>query len=337
MGVCYACNGIAPKDDFLHELMKNPKVCPAPTKPNLNWHLNHRSGADHELRHLIVGISRAAKYISYAIQTTEAGLAGSTNEFGEEQQKLDVLADDIVREFLCESGTVCCYISEEQPDIVEIDPDGDFTVVFDPLDGSSLVDANFSIGSIFGIYKGGDIMGKTPREQVASLYVLYGPRTLLVYSLGNGKGVHEFILNDVGEFVLLRDNLGVEDEAKVYSPGNLRAITSNEKYKSVVQSWLDEEKTLRYSGCMVSDIHHIFSKGQGIFTNVGGGPDSKYPNGKLRHVFECGPFAFLMEEAGGSSSDGTINILDVPITSVDQRSPLIIGSKNEVEHIALVI
>lgn len=314
--------------------MKNPEVCPIPDRPSLNWHLEHHSGADHNLRHLIVDISRATKYISYAIQTTEAGLSGNTNQFGEEQLKLDVLADDLIRENLCESGTVACYISEEQPDIVELDPDGDFTVVFDPLDGSSLVDVNFSIGSIFGIYNGKDIMGKSPREQIASLYVIYGPRTLLVYTLGNGKGVHEFILNDVGEFILLRENLGVGDDADNYSPGNLRAVTTNEHYKQTMLKWLDSGMTLRYSGCMASDVHHIFAKSQGIFTCLGSGPEGKYPNGKLRHVFECGPFAFLMEEAGGTSSDGSRNILDVHITSVDQRSPLIIGSRNEVDNIA---
>lgn len=317
--------------------MKNPEVCPVPDRPSLNWHLAHHSEADHDLRHLIVDISKAAKYISYAIQTTEAGLSGNTNNFGEKQLKLDVLADDIIRENLCESGTVACYISEEQPDIVELDPDGDFTVVFDPLDGSSLVDANFSIGSIFGIYAGKDVLGKKPREQVAALYVIYGPRTLLIYTTGNGKGVHEFILNDVGEFILLRSCIGVGDVAENYSPGNLRAITTNEHYKELMQGWLDSGMTLRYSGCMASDVHHIFAKSQGIFTCLGSGSEGKYPNGKLRHVFECGPFAFLMEEAGGSSSTGSIKTLDVPIESIDQRSPIIIGSKNEVERVASII
>jgi len=317
--------------------MGKASSCPAPSKPNLNWHLINHSKADDDLRHLIVDISRACKYISYAIQTTEAGLAGTKNNFGEEQLDLDVLADSQIRDFLCESGLVCCYISEEQPDIVELNPNGAYSVVFDPLDGSSLVDANFSVGSIFGIYKGSDVIGATPREQVAALYVLYGPRTLLVYSLGDGKGVHEFILNDVGEFVLLRDHLGVGDDAKNYSPGNLRAITTNEGYKKALIKWQDEEKTLRYSGCMVADIHHILSKGQGVFTNVGGGEGSKYPNGKLRHVFECGPFAFLVEEAGGAASDGTTAILDKKITSVDQRTQIIIGSKNDVESVASLV
>ncbi len=317
--------------------MGKASACPAPNKPNLNWHLINHSKADHDLRHLIVDISRACKYISYAIQTTEAGLAGTQNEFGEDQLALDVMADNLIREFLCESGLVCCYVSEEQPDIVELDPEGEYSVVFDPLDGSSLVDANFAIGSIFGIYKDGNVIGATPREQVAALYVLYGPRTLLVVSLGGGKGVHEFILNDVGEFVLLRDHLGVGDVAKNYSPGNLRAITTNEGYKNAVSKWQDEEKTLRYSGCMVADIHHILSKGQGIFTNVGGGEGSKYPDGKLRHVFECGPFAYLVEEAGGAATDGTTAILDKEITSVDQRTAIIIGSKDDVESVSSLV
>lgn len=306
---------------------------PVPAKPSLNFHLQHHSKAHPDLRHLIVEISRAAKYISYAIQTTDAGLAGTSNEFGEKQLKLDVLSDDIIQKSLAEAGTVHSFVSEEQEDIVELNTDGSFTVVYDPLDGSSLVDVNFSIGSIFGIYAGGDIIGRKPREQLASLYVLYGPRTILVYTLGGGKGVHEFILNDVGDFILLRDHLGVGNVAKNYSPGNLRAVTENEKYRGAMAQWMEREMTLRYSGCMVADVHHILSKGQGIFSNVGGGPKSKYPEGKLRHVFECGPFAFLVSEAGGSASDGLIDILEKPITAIDQRTALLIGSSDEVERI----
>ncbi len=309
--------------------------CTVPKRPSLTWHLRNHSKAPDDLRHLILDISRAVKYISYAIQTTEAGLAGSKNEFGEQQLKLDVLSDQLIRDHLCESGTVHSYISEEQPDVVELDSKGLFTVVYDPLDGSSLVDVNFAIGSIFGIYCGGEVIGKKPKDQCAALYVLYGPRTILVYSLGGGKGVHEFILNDVGEFILLRDHLGIGNVAKNYSPGNLRAITTNKGYKKTMDTWLSEEKTLRYSGCMVADIHHILAKGQGIFCNIGGG--SKYPNGKLRHVFECGPIAFLVQEAGGDASDGKRSILDIPILSVDQRTPIIIGSTQEVQRIAKLV
>ncbi|MBU2260081.1 fructose-1,6-bisphosphatase [Patescibacteria group bacterium] len=302
--------------------------CALPERISLNYHLFHRAQAPHDLRHLILDISRAAKYVSYAIQTSESGLAGGTNISGEDQLKLDVLSDDIFRQHLCESELVSCYSSEEQEEVIELSKNAPYSVVFDPLDGSSLVEANFAIGSIVGIYEGDTILGRKPSEQVAALYVLYGPRTTLIYS--TGKGVHEFILNDVGEFILLREFLGIADDAKNYSPGNLRALKDNKGYKSVMQEWLDSELTLRYSGCMVADIHHILSKGQGIFANVGG---SKYPEGKLRLVFECGPFAYLIEQAGGKASDGTQPILDKEITDLHQRTPIIIGSKNEVDKV----
>lgn len=301
-------------------------ACPIPERISLNYHLFHKVKAPDKLRHLINDIARSCKYISYEIQIAEGGLSGGKNVFGEEQLELDVLSDKIIQQHLCESELVCCLVSEEQQDVVELAKDGSYSVVFDPLDGSSLVDANLAIGSIFGIYEGSEIIGKTPREQVAALYVIYGPRTMLIYSTGDG--VHEFILNDVGEFIMFREFLGVADDAKNYSPGNLRALTDNENYNKVVHRWLDQAFTLRYSGCMAADVHHILSKGQGVFTNVGG---NKYPEGKLRLVFECGPFSYLMEQAGGASSDGTQSILDKKIEEVDQRTPIIIGSKNEVE------
>jgi len=302
--------------------------CPTATRPSLNSHIFEHGKATDDLRHLISDIARASKYISYAIQTTEAGLEGDVNQFGEEQQKLDVLSDDIIRQHFCESHLVSSFVSEEQPEVIELDASLPYCVAFDPLDGSSLIDTNFSVGSIFGIYEGNAIVGRKPEEQVAALYVLYGPRTLLVYSTGNG--VHMFILNDVGEYILLESNLGIADEAKNYSPGNLRALNENAGYKKTMDRWLEQQLTLRYSGCMVADIHHILSKGQGIFTNV---PGSKYPDGKLRLAFECGPFAYLVEQAGGSASDGKQKILTKTIEAIDQRTPIIIGSKNEVERV----
>ncbi len=304
--------------------------CPTSGRPSLNYHLFERKVPD-DLRHLIVELARAGKYISYAIQTTEAGLSGNTNQFGEKQLKLDVASDEIIRRHLCESNLVGMYISEEHADAVELDRKAPYTVAYDPLDGSSLVEANFAIGSIFGIYRGYPF-GRSPREQVAAFYILYGPRTVFVYSTGNG--VHEFLLNDVGEYILLREYLGVGDDTTYYSPGNLRAINDNAGYGAAMQRWLTEERTLRYSGCMVADIHHILSKGHGVFTNVGG---SSYPQGKLRLLFECGPFAYLIENAGGASSNGKQSILDVKIETTDQRSPLVIGSKNEVHAVMQIL
>jgi len=306
--------------------------CPVPDRVSLNEHLANHSQVPDALRHLINDIARASKYIHYAIRTTEAGLAGTQNQFGEEQVKLDVLSDEIIRQHLCQSGLVASFASEEIDSIVELDAKAPYSVVYDPLDGSSLVEVNFAIGSIFGIYPGNQILGRTPRDQVAALYVLYGPRTILVYA--SGKGVHEFILNEVGEFILLRRDLGVSDEAKNYSPGNLRAVTDTPAYREMLNLWLDEKLTLRYSGCMVADVHHILSKGQGVFTNIGG---SKYPEGKLRLLFECGPFAYLMEQAGGTASTGKESVLDVKIRDQDQRTPLIIGSSDEVKRVNKIL
>lgn len=306
--------------------------CPIPARPSLNEHLFSKGKINDELRHLILHIATAAKYIHSAIRTTEMGLTGTKNQFGEKQLKLDVVSDDIIAQHLCESRLVSTFISEEQKEVVELTPDAPYSVVFDPLDGSSLVDVNFSIGSIFGIYKGKDVIGKKPADQVAALYVIYGPRTLLVYCTGNG--VHEFILNEVGEFILLREFLGVADTAKTFAPGNLNSIFDDKPYHEVLHAWLKDKLKLRYSGCMVADIHHILSKGEGLFTYPAG---SKYPNGKLRLVFECGPFAYLMTHAGGAASDGTGDIMQKKITSVDQETPIIIGSKKEVERVCSLL
>jgi fructose-1,6-bisphosphatase I len=284
------------------------------------------------LRHLINDIARASKYVHNAIRTTDLGLAGSANQFGEEQLKLDVLSNNIIKAELCESRLVHSIASEEEAMVQEMNDEGKYLVVFDPLDGSSLVDCNLAIGSIFGIYEKGTIIGKTPRQQVAALYVVYGPRTILVYSVG--KGVHAFYLNEVGEFILLQKNLTMRDEVKTYAPGNLRAVVDTPTYRKMMNLWLDEGHTLRYSGGMVPDIHHMIIKGAGIFTNIGG---SKYPKGKLRLLFECGPFAFIMEHAGGAASDGKQSILDVVIDDVDQRTPIIIGAKKEVKRVAEIL
>lgn len=302
---------------------------------SLNYHLR-KSGAPDHLRHLITDIAQAGKYIVEEMRRGKVGKAGTENVYQEEQVELDVLSNQIIERHLRENDLVHCYSSEEEKEIVELHPQrgpfgakAPYSVVFDPLDGSSLVEANFAIGSIFGIYEGKDILGRKPAEQAAALYLLYGPRTTLTYSLGKGTGVHEFVLDAVGEFVLSREFLGVGDEAKVYGPGNISAAAEVPGYKKLIDAWIAEKKTLRYSGCMVPDVHHILSKGNGIFLNIGG---AKYPEGKLRLAFECGPFAFLIEEAGGVSSNGKTSILDVRLEKIDQRTPFIVGSKKEVDR-----
>lgn len=301
--------------------------CPPSERPSLDEHLRAAAVAD-DLRFLFLAIARSAKHIQYVLRTTGAALAGTRNPFGEEQLTLDVASDTIIRQHLHATKLVSACASEEHPEPMTMQPGAPFVVVYDPLDGSSLVDANFSIGSIFGVYPSvSGLLFQTPRTQVGALYVLYGPRTVLVYAAGDA--VHEFLLDEVGDFVLQRERIGVDAVAKNYSPGNLRAVKDNSAYRALVDHWLSRALTLRYSGCMVADIHHILCKGQGVFTNVGG---SSYPDGKLRLLFECGPFAYILERAGGKASNGTEAILDVPIRSFDQRTPVILGSAQEVEH-----
>lgn len=299
----------------------------------LDSHL-YEAGASDPLRHLIMYIARAAKYIDHAIQTEDTSMAGTSNASGEDQLALDVLSDKVIEENLMVCRLVTTVASEEKEAAVKCQCEGDewrgkFSVAYDPLDGSSLLDANFAIGSIFSIFPGEGFVGRTGREQAAALYVLYGPQTMLVYSIG--KGVHSFTLNDVGEFTLEKENLNVAETAKHFAPGNLRAANQNPKYKALVEGWMNDEYTLRYSGGMTPDIHHILSKGGGIFTYPAYLP--KYPKGKLRLLFECNPFAYLVENAGGASSDGSQSILDIKIEEIHQRTPIFVGSKKEVEKV----
>ncbi len=294
---------------------------------SLDKHLND-SKIDQDLRYLILKIASTAKYVHHAMQTGDLGLAGTSNMYGEAQLALDVLANQIFIRELEDCHYVSCLASEEMEDICVVpqEKQGKYAVAFDPLDGSSLVNANFSIGSIFGIYKADSFIGLKGDDQVASLAVVYGPRVTLVYTAK--KGVHEFILNAVGEFILSNENIKIEKSAKHFAPGNLRAIASDKKYAKLVDYWMNGEYTLRYSGGMVPDINHILMKEQGVFTYPG---YKNMPSGKLRLLYECAPMALLVEQAGGAASNGKKRILDIKVEKLDQRTPIYIGSSDEVK------
>lgn len=314
MGVCNACD----RDGFaswcFHQIIM----------VFLQDHLR-TAGVSDELASVILDLVQSSTEIRAANQKNEIGYSGTSNVFGDDQIKMDIISNDILEKVLRKNDKVASYASEETDTVIELSSSGKYCVVFDPLDGSSLFDVNFAIGSIFGIYAGNDFIGKTAREQVAAFYILYGPRTTLVYSVG--KGSHEFTIDEKGEAVLLRENLTIAEKGKNFGPGNLTG--DNQKFMALAQKWIESGKTIRYSGAMVADAHHVLSKGQGVFMNVG---NAKYPNGKLRLPFECGPFAYLIEQAGGASSDGTNSILDAVIEKQDQRIQFIAGSKGDVEE-----
>lgn len=293
----------------------------------------------------------AGAQISRAVVTADTGVAGTTNVYGEEQIKMDVLCEKILEEHLAKTGLVAAVGSEELDGLKMMGGHGDgkawdgadggknFIVVYDPLDGSSLFDTNGAVGTIWGVFENHDagddlsLLGKTPGDMVAAGYFLYGPRTTLMVArsgeqAGEG-GVSEYRLMPSGEWVCSMEQVKI-GEGKMFAPGNLRATKFRPDYLKLVNWWMEQQYTLRYSGGMVPDINSILIKGKGIFSYPGYEPDA--PDGKLRLVFECGPMAYLMERAGGAASDGEQSILTKKIDSLSQRTPIYIGSKEEVKR-----
>lgn len=271
--------------------------------------------------------------------------AGSQNASGDEQLHLDIDCDNAVFAAIRESGVFAIAASEETP--VETDvssssgnSDGEeegnvFSVGFDPLDGSSIIDANFSVGSIFGIWPGKGVLGRTGREQVASAVSLYGPRTTLCIALpaatsGSGTPIvfEVTLVKDRTCWELSRDTVTIQPAGKVFAPGNLRAANDNARYGALIDHWMTERYTLRYSGGMVPDVYHIFAKGKGVFSNV----SSEKAKAKLRLLYEVAPLGLVVECAGGVTTheayDGSV--LDCQIDDLDRRLGVCFGSSDEV-------
>jgi len=197
--------------------------------------------------------------------------------------------------------------------------------VFDPLDGSSIVDTNFTVGTIFGAWPGDKVAGTTGRDMAAAGMGVYGPRTTYVLAIKGVPGTHEFLLLDEGKWFHVKDTTSI-GEGKLFSPGNLRATFDNPDYEKLVNYWISEKYTLRYTGGMVPDVNQIIVKEKGIFSNV----TSPSTKAKLRLAFEVAPLGLLIENAGGYSSNGTMSVLDIPIQGIDDRTQCAYGSLNEV-------
>lgn len=271
-------------------------------------------------------LAESVKDIAEIIKTGRmTGYSGTENVFGEQQLKLDVVSNNLLVERLKVSPLVRVIASEELDHEIHCHSDGAYALAFDPLDGSSLVDVNFSVGSIFSIYQADTFLGRKPLEQSAAAIAVYGPRITFIVSIG--KGTHEYTFHD-NDFFLTQENIKIAEEGNYFAPGNLRACAKSPQYKKLIDYYLKKQYTLRYSGGMVPDVGHILKKGKGIFIYPG---YSGALDGKLRLLFECGPMAFLVEQAGGVASDGHIRLLDKKIESLTQRTPIFIGSKNEVE------
>lgn len=306
-----------------------------------------------ELTNLLYDIALGAKLI--ASQIRRAGLvniigtASAVNVQGEEQQKLDVFANETLKNALNHTGRVCAMASEEDEELVPIPdgyPPGHYVVLFDPLDGSSNIDVNAPVGTIFAIARrvsnGGqgtlqDVL-QPGRDLVAAGYVIYGSSVMMVYSTGHG--VHGFTLDPtIGEFLLSHEKITTPTTGKYYSVNESNFGRWSKGVQRAVRGFHGDDpdrlkgKNSRYIGSLVADFHRNLITG-GVFIYPG---DSKNRDGKLRLLYECNPMAFLVEAAGGKATDGKQRILDIVPTGLHQRTPLVIGSAADVDYVDMVI
>ncbi len=299
-----------------------------------------------ELSALLTQIGVAGKVISSKVNMAGLvqilGSTGEVNVQGEVVQKLDEIAEHTIQRIVGSSGLVCALMSEELKSVVEIPSDraGAYIVAYDPLDGSSNIDANVSIGTIFGIYrKKTDDPEVTRRDtlrsgmdQVAAGYIIYGSSTMFVYTAGDG--VHGFTLDPgVGEYVLSHEDIRLPQTCKTLSINHCNAPywpkwTHDYVGQLISRNDADRRRVnCRHIGSLVADFHRNLMYG-GVFLYPA---DSRSPRGKLRVLYEASPLAFVVEQAGGAASNGSTRILDLPVTELHQRTGLIIGTKAEVE------
>ena len=301
-----------------------------------------------ELSRLLRDIGIAAKIVNREVN--KAGLvdilgdAGTTNIQGEGQKKLDVYANEQFISALTSGGECCIVATEEEDEFVPIDSpvskNDKYIVCIDPLDGSSNIDVNVAVGTIFSIYRRKSVEGNATlqdvlqkgTDQVAAGYIIYGSSTMLVYT--TGKGVNGFTLDpSIGEFCLSHPNMKVPEDGIIYSinEGNYvhfpDGVKKYLKYAQVEDLATNRPYTSRYIGSMVADIHRNLIKG-GIYMYP---TTAASPNGKLRLLYECNPMAFIIEQAGGIASDGFNRILDIEPTELHQRTSIFIGSPKMVK------
>ena len=294
-----------------------------------------------ELSQLLRDIGLAAKILNREINraglSNLSGAFGEQNVQGEEQQNLDVIANVRFTRAFRNGGEVCAIISEEKSDVIELNNRSKYIIAIDPLDGSSNIDVNVSIGTIFSVYRRKSAVGtsvtredllQSGRDQVAAGYLLYGSSTMLVYTTGHG--VYGFTYEpSLGDFFLSHQNMKIPRDGTTYSvnEGYYRDFPAG------VQAYLDDCKEKRYAaryiGSLIADFHRNLLKG-GMYMYP---PTAKQPQGKLRLLYECHALALVVEQAGGKATDGTQDILDICPTEFHQRAPLYIGSPNMVDAV----
>lgn len=294
-----------------------------------------------ELSQLIRDLAYAGKVVNREIN--RAGLAGITGAYGaenvqgEEQQNLDVAANIRFTRALKKGGEVAAIISEEDEDIIDLNnPRSKYIIAIDPLDGSSNIDVNVSIGTIFSIYRRISPAGspvqmedvlQPGKQQVAAGYILYGSSTMFVYT--TGKGVNGFTYEpSLGEYILSHQDMKMPKDGKVYSINEGSYRSFDDQVVKYIEHCKDKGYSARYIGSLVADFHRNLLKG-GIYIYPS---TKKDPNGKLRLMYECNALAMIAEQAGGMATDGENRILDIQPESLHQRVPFFVGSKQMVEE-----
>lgn len=311
--------------------------------------------ASGDLSRLLADIGIAAKIVNHKVNKAGLqdilGAVDSTNVQGETQQKLDVFADNALLNAVKWGGQVCGAASEENEKYLAFDSEvcrkSKYVILFDPLDGSSNIDVNVSIGTIFSVFRRKSSIGDLANlndflqkgsEQVAAGYVIYGSSTMLVYTTGHG--VNGFTLEpSIGEFCLSHEQMQIPDIGAIYSINEGNLLSCSKGVQEYIQWCKQTDKatnrpySARYIGSLVADVHRNMIKG-GVYIYPG---TIKNPKGKLRLQYECNPLAFIVEQAGGKASDGVRRIMDLQPKDLHERVPLIIGSKSMVEMLEELI
>ncbi|WP_200763916.1 class 1 fructose-bisphosphatase [Nitrosophilus alvini] len=272
------------------------------------------------MHEIFEAIKRSAKRINEAINNEDLGYSEQQNRSGETQLKLDIKSDMIIEEELSQTSSVKTLASEEKTEPVVINEKGKYLIGYDPLDGSSLVDVNLSVGSIFGIYEN-DFSGK---NLVAAAYVVYGPRVELVIA---DRCTSLYLLQN-GEFEFVKE-IRLKEKGKINAPGATQKFWPAH-HKEMVESLFKEGYRLRYSGGMVPDLHQILLKGGGLFSYPG---TEDKPKGKLRQVFEVFPFAKIFEKAEGFAIDGHKRLLELEPEHIHDTTPCFFGSQYEIQRV----
>ena len=271
------------------------------------------------MEEIFEAIKKSAIKIRWLVENEDTGYSANVNSTGDTQLKVDIKSDLVIEEELKKIDSVKEIISEEKEDKTPINKNGKYLVGYDPLDGSSLLDVNLSVGSIFGIYQG----GYAGENLKAVVYVVYGPRLELVIAC---EDVKLYKLGEDSEFVFVK-NIKLKEKGNLNAPGSTQSCWSK-RHKQMIDDIFVSGYRLRYSGGMVPDLHQILLKGGGLFSYPS---TTDRPKGKLRMVFEVFPFAFVYEKAGGRAVDGQKRLLDLSPAHPHDTTPCFFGSNKEID------